>query len=137
MDFPKPPSHTKNNLLINYKLPKIRHLRSGRDFQRVYAKKIRAGDEHLLIFADKSPTQKTRFGLSVSKKHGNAVIRARIKRLLREAYRLNQHDLPEGLDLIFIPRFHSNAGLMEYQNSLKQLIPRLNKKMIRKNQKNI
>lgn len=108
---------------------KSRRLRHAADFSRVYGRKIRAGDHSLLIFADASPQSDTRIGLSVSKKHGNAVQRQRIKRLLREAFRLEQHQIPAGLDLILIPRVGSGAGLTEYRSSLVRLTRRLHKKV--------
>ncbi|MCA9110400.1 MAG: ribonuclease P protein component [Planctomycetaceae bacterium] len=113
----------------DFSFPKARHLRHAADFDRVYSRKCRAGDQHLLIFADLSPVETTRIGLSVSKKHGNAVNRVRIKRLLREAYRLRQHDVGEGLDLILIPRAASGAGLRDYQSSLVRLTHKLRKRL--------
>ena len=107
-----------------------RRLRSERDFERIYALKQRAGDEHLLVFAAVNPLGSTRIGLSVSRKHGNSVVRHRIRRLIREAYRLSQHDVPEGLDLILIPRENSGAGLQEYRSSLVSLTRRLGKRLL-------
>jgi ribonuclease P protein component len=105
-------------------------LRSTREFQRVYALQRRAGDGHLLVFAALNELGWTRFGLSVSRKHGGAVKRARLKRLLREAFRLSQHDLPPGLDLVLIPRQNSGATLDDYRDSLvrcaRKLARRLN-----------
>lgn len=102
----------------SYTLSKAQRIRSSRDFARIYDLKQRAGDDFLLVFGSRNDLGVTRFGLSVSKKHGNAVKRARLKRLLREAFRLSQHDLPAGLDLVLIPRPDSRGTLSDYRESL-------------------
>ncbi|MCL4107120.1 UNVERIFIED_CONTAM: hypothetical protein GTU68_039112 [Idotea baltica] len=73
----------------------------------------------------------TRIGLSVSKKNGNAICRNRIKRLLREAFRLSRLELPVGLDLILIPRPGSQSSLSDYRKSIQSLANRLNRKLNR------
>ncbi|MGD9855041.1 MAG: ribonuclease P protein component [Planctomycetaceae bacterium] len=113
----------------DFSFPKSKRLRRAADFDRVYARKARAGDPALLIFADSNPEGETRIGLSVSKKHGNAVRRQRIKRLLREAFRLEQHNVPAGLDLILIPRVDSGAALSDYRSSLLRLSRRLSRQL--------
>ncbi len=104
-----------------FRFRKEQRIRSGKDFDRAYGHRLRAGDQHLLVFGVLNDLPNTRIGLSVSKKHGNAVRRSRIKRLLREAFRLSQHQLPSGLDLVLIPRQNSGAALGDYQKSLKYL----------------
>jgi ribonuclease P protein component len=104
-----------------WKLPGSYRIRQSVDFTRAYAEKLRAGDRFLLVFAARNGMDHPRLGLSVSKKHGNAVRRSRIKRLLREAFRLSQFDLPSGFDLILIPRMDSGATSGDYQKSLKRL----------------
>ena len=110
----------------DHRLPAWRRLRHRRDFDRVYAARCRAGDGQLLVYADVGNEQRgTRFGLSVSRKHGNAVRRGRLKRLLREAFRLRQHDLPAGLDLVLIPRQGGDPTLADLKRSLLELSKKL------------
>lgn len=110
-------------------ISKDQRLRRSQDFARIYAGGVRAGDAHLLIFGGFNPTETTRFGLSVSKKHGNAVRRGRLKRLLREAFRLSQHELPTGIDMILIPRQNSDATLADYRHSLTSTARRVAKRL--------
>ncbi len=111
--------------MTDLRLPRWRRLRHQRDFDRVYAARHRAGDAVLLIYAAEGELPDTRFGLSVSRKHGNAVRRSRLKRLMREAFRLQQHELPRGLDLVLIPRSGSDPSLSDLRKSLQDLANRL------------
>lgn len=113
----------------SFRFPKTLHLRREADFERVYARKCKAADGVLLLFADRNDLGLTRIGLSVSRKHGGAVIRNRLKRLLREAFRLTQHELPSGLDLIAIPLDKSKAELDGYRKSLHGLAQRLARRL--------
>lgn len=48
------------------------------------------------------PGSETRLGVITSKKLGNAVVRARARRLLREVFRLHQHDLAQPVELVLV-----------------------------------
>jgi ribonuclease P protein component len=113
----------------DFSFPKSAKLRKSAEFRRLYDGQVRAGDDHLLVFAAWNDLGETRCGLSVSKKHGNAVRRGRLKRLMREAFRHVRHDLPVGLDLILIPRQNSGATVENYKRSLKGICRRLPKRL--------
>jgi len=79
-------------------------MRSRSDFDRALREGLRLGDHRMTLWAVPNDLGTVRFGLIVGRKHGNAVRRNRIKRVLRSAFRLSQHDLPTGLDLVCSPR---------------------------------
>ena len=110
---------------------KQQHLRRGADFARVYALRCVARSPHLTVFAAPNQTETLRVGLSVSRKNGNAVVRNRLKRLLREAFRQIRHELPTGLDLVLIPVDALRATLGDFKSSLGQAVRKLARKLER------
>jgi ribonuclease P protein component len=104
-------------------------IRSGRDFARAYDRRQRAGDDVLLVFGCENQLPHPRLGLSVSRKVGRATVRNRWKRLLREAFRLSQHDLPSGVDLVVIPRPEAKPTLESVRGSLRRLARKVSQKL--------
>ncbi len=72
-------------------------------FRRLYATSG-FGNGYLVLYARKNGTQTNRVGITVSKKLGGAVVRNRIRRRLREVYRLNEHRFAKGWDLVVVAR---------------------------------
>jgi len=95
------------------------------DFSKVYKKGQSKANKYLILYL--LPSDKSRLGISVSKKVGNSVIRHRIKRLIKEAYRLNVDHIEDGYDLVFIARNTAkDKTYSEIESALLHLI-KLNK----------
>jgi ribonuclease P protein component len=105
------------------------HLRRRADFERIYARRCTAGDDVLLVFGLSSDLPYPRLGLSVSRKVGNAVIRNRWKRRLREAFRLTRPQLPPRIDLIIIPRSPGPPPWERLVQSLPRLVERVARRL--------
>ena len=58
----------------------------------------------LVLYARKNHTQKNRVGLTVGKKLGHAVVRNRVRRRLREVYRLHEEKFQPGWDIVMVAR---------------------------------
>ena len=114
-----------------YRFRPEQRLRRPADYELVYDLRQRASDDRLLIFAARNELTHTRIGCSVSRKQGNSVVRHRLKRLLREAFRLSQRDLPSGLDLILIPRQGADLSVDTIRASLVRLIGKLAQRELR------
>ncbi len=82
--------------------PKTRRLTSNPQFKSVLDRGRRAGDSLLTLYVAPNECGHPRLGISVGKTSGNAVVRNRLKRLLREAFRRSQDRIPPGLDYVLL-----------------------------------
>jgi len=87
-----------------FKLPKCGRLRRNSSFQTVYRSGKSYTNRLLVLYVLPQRGHERRIGFAAGKRLGSAVIRNRVKRLLREAYRLNHHRLVEGIDLVLVGR---------------------------------
>ena len=87
-----------------YELPKSSIIRNKFEFNRVYSKGRSYVNQMMIIHLVNSDKVKGKVGFAVGKKIGNAVVRNRIKRLMREAYRISQHCINQNVSMILIAR---------------------------------
>lgn len=83
---------------------KEERLRRRAEFLKVQEQGLKITADCLLALVLPNPAGQTRLGLTVSNKVGNAVVRNKIRRRLRELYRKRQQALPKGIDLVVIAR---------------------------------
>jgi len=86
--------------MVTYEFNRESRLLTPGQFQSVFTKPIRFGSSHITILVSQNPDNNNRLGLAIAKKRVKlAVQRNRIKRLVRESFRLNQHELPN-IDIV-------------------------------------
>ena len=90
------------------RFPKSSRVLTKREYDRIHRQGTRVHRPDFTIVCARS-TRGPRFGCAVSRKVGNAVVRNRLKRLMREVFRQSSQDLPS-VDLVVILR-PSAAGL--------------------------
>ena len=97
-------------------------LKKNYDFKRVYGEGNFRANKYLVMYVAKNGTGLNRIGVSVSKKNGNSVVRHRIKRLIKESYRLHEVVFNSGLDIVVVARVTAKeAGFKEIESALLHL----------------
>lgn len=110
-------------------------IKKDADFRKVYKRGKSVANRHLVMYTLPNKTQKSRIGISISKKVGNAVTRNRLRRLVKEAFRLNiDPNIKPGYDIVIIGRIRSSeANYSEMEKSLKHISKKAD--ILKKNKK--
>ena len=74
------------------------------EFRRIYRKGKSAVAPAMVLYCQRNRQGRTRLGVTVSTKLGKAVVRNRVRRRLREIWRLNKKDMEQGWDIILVAR---------------------------------
>lgn len=94
-------------------------IRKNREYKRVYKYGKNYWNKHLILYIMKNNLEVSRVGFTVTKKIGNAVTRNKIRRQMKEIYRLNYENVKSGYDLVFIPKKNVvNMPYSKLENSM-------------------
>jgi len=97
------------------------------EFNRVYTKAKFFAGKYIVLYALENKRDINRIGITVSKKFGKSVKRNRIRRLIRENYRLLEPYVKKGYDLVFVARSKENMpSFLEIEKEMKFLLKKLN-----------
>ena len=89
------------------------------EFKKVYSVGKNYWNRNFVLYIRKNNLDETRVGFTITKKHGNSVVRNKIRRRMKEAYRLNFYNIKNGYDLVFIPKRNTvNISYEELEGSM-------------------
>jgi ribonuclease P protein component len=102
------------------RFPKSARLLKRAEFRGVYDEGQRRNGSYFAVFFRPNGLAETRLGVTVPVRIGGAVIRNRVKRRIREAYRLNRERIPQGWDIVMNPR--EAAGRIAFRSLEKEMM---------------
>ena len=115
---------------------KMVSVKKKQDFKKVYSQGQYAADDLFVVYALANNLQQNRIGITVSKKVGCAVVRNRVKRWVKESYRLLTLPSSDGqaYDFVVVARVPSGqligkGSFQKIDQSVKRLFERLGKKL--------
>jgi ribonuclease P protein component len=122
-----PPSRQGAQEISRLVWNKERRLLKSPEFKACYDRGRKQFTRSFILFVlrRKEGPSTIRLGLTVSKKMGNAVARNRIKRVVREYFRLHQYDFELPLDIVVVPKRNLEAGQLTLALATEELTPLL------------
>ncbi|MBO5035054.1 MAG: ribonuclease P protein component [Oscillospiraceae bacterium] len=99
-------------------------------FRRLYTKGKSVAFPTIAVYARQNGSQRSRLGFTVGTKVGKAVRRNKVRRRLREAYRIHEGEMRPGWDLVVVARV--KAAHVPYRQLEKDLLRSLDKLGVRK-----
>lgn len=105
-----------------YTFPKTMRLGGRGTFSAIFDRGVKQSRGPLMAVVVPNDVGHPRLGIGIPKRVGTAPKRNRIKRLIRESFRLIQHDFPRGYDVVIVVRPHDTAILADYQRALSALM---------------
>lgn len=111
-------------------LPREERVRRSSELDRIFREGRRLSERFIYVRYMPNGLGITRMAVAVPGKFGKAVRRNRAKRLFREAFRLHKHEMPRGLDIVFLPgRDWDNPPLSALEEGMTRIAGRLTREM--------
>ncbi len=110
---------------LNLTFPRSARVRSRADYLKIQHSGRKMGGRYLIILSMNNDLPASRFGITVSRKTGNAVTRNRVKRRIKELQRLNRDNIVPGKDIVVIATREASKATfekmkMEYADLIKR-----------------
>lgn len=112
----------------DHRFPKALRLTRPAQFNRLRREGLARWAGPLRVAAAPNGLPHCRLGLAISRRVGPAVRRNRVKRMIREAFRLDRHDLPAGYDIAVSAKAHDPATLDDYRRWLATALHKIDRK---------
>ena len=101
-------------------------LKENHVFHRLYRKGTTMAGPYVVLYCRRTNREENRLGITVSKKLGHAVVRNRVRRRLREIYRLHESEFTPGWDIVAVARTRSvNAEYRKLEACFMELAGKL------------
>lgn len=103
-------------------MKRFNSIKKNEEFRYVYKNGKSYANKYLVMYLVKTDSEKSRIGISVSKKVGNSVVRHHFTRLVRECFRLNEEKFQYSADIVIVARVQAkDAGYKEILSSFLHL----------------
>ena len=101
-------------------------LKKNEDFRTCYRSGKSCANRYMAVYVLPNGLEYNRLGISVSRKVGNSVVRHRIKRLVKERYRLHEKEFDGGSDIVVVGRRSADgASYQEIERALLSLLKKM------------
>jgi ribonuclease P protein component len=101
-------------------------LKKNYEFKRLYNRGKSAASKYVVVYCNKNRKDYNQLGITVTTKIGGAVTRNRVRRRLKEIYRLNESNLQFGYDIVIVARMRSvDSSWQELESSVLYLFKKL------------
>lgn len=100
-------------------------IKKNKEYRKVYSRGKYVADRFIVIYYLPNPVGEGRFGFTVSKKVGKAVVRNRLRRLFKEVCRLNRAVFPKSYDIVLMARSEApGRSYRQVEESVLKLLKR-------------